>query len=117
MINILATTTCVLAMTNHWLVAHVKLKAVYILGIVNGLLFVLLNALIAAEGSAQIGVALLVIPSGWMVFTSGLGLWRLHRFERSLTDRQTTTGQSFSQPSTQVEHGPATACSGAPEEN
>lgn len=82
-INVLALLTCVLAMISQWLVAHVKLKAVYVLGILNGALFVALNALIAAEQPAQAGVALLVIPSAWMILTSTLGLCRLRRVERS----------------------------------
>src|SRR5687768_1975234 len=88
MINVLALTTCTLAMVSQWLVAHVKLKAVYVLGMVNGSLFVLLNTLLAVEATGQAAVALLVIPSAWMIFTSALGLHRLYRFEKSLQSQR-----------------------------
>jgi hypothetical protein len=80
MISVLSVLACVLAMTCSFLVARGKLRAVYLLGIVNGLVYCLLNALLAASG--QPFVLFLMVPSAWGVAMSVLGLLRLRRLGR-----------------------------------
>lgn len=64
-------------MTGSVICAYGKMKPLYILGIVNGCIFTTLNGLIALSG--QSGVALMMIPSCWMIVTNIAGLRRLKR--------------------------------------
>jgi hypothetical protein len=84
MISILGVLTCVSSMVTQWLMAKVKLRGVYAMGILNGVLFTLLNGLMAMETPENLGVAALIVPSAWMIATSAIGLMRIHRFHRSL---------------------------------
>jgi len=77
MILILSLAACMLAMVNAVFLALGRLRVVYVLGVLTGLMYVALNVLLAIRDSEQTGVALLVIPSLWAVATSAFGLWRL----------------------------------------
>ena len=79
MISCLSVFACLLKMTASYLVAQGKLKAVYLLGIVNGSTYTVLNVVIAANGSGQGFVLFLAIPSAWGVAMSVKGLRRLRR--------------------------------------
>jgi hypothetical protein len=78
-INILAVTACLLTMVSSYLVAHGRLKPVYVLGVVNGSLYLALNVSIALSAREQAGVMLLAIPSAWGVAMAIVGLRRLRR--------------------------------------
>jgi len=82
MINVLSVIACISTMTASVVCAFGKLKAVYIFGIFNGVIFVFLNGAIAFASSGQRGVSLMIVPSAWMVCTGCFGLWRLRRQER-----------------------------------
>lgn len=77
MITVLSMIACILAMVTNWFLARGMLKIVYLLSIVHGSCFVVLNALLALSSNEQAGVAALIIPSAWMIVTSLLGLRRL----------------------------------------
>lgn len=77
MINALSITACLLTMTSSYLVAQGRLKPAYLIGVVNGSLYVILNASIALANRDQAGVMLLVIPSAWGVAMAFKGLSRL----------------------------------------
>ncbi|MEQ8788708.1 MAG: hypothetical protein RIC55_20525 [Pirellulaceae bacterium] len=92
MINTLSTTACVVAMLSNYLLARGRLKAVYCLSIVNGVIFIALNLSIALSGADQFGMAMLVVPSAWMVVTALLGLRRLHREKQRRASAALETG-------------------------
>ena len=76
MITTLSITSCLMSMLISWLVALGKLRLVYMLTIINGCLFVGLNGMLALP-PGQEGVAILIIPSAWMILTACVGLLRL----------------------------------------
>ncbi len=76
MITTLSLTSCLMSMLISWLVALGKLRVVYVLTIINGCLFVLLNGILALTPGHE-GVAVLMIPSAWMIVTACVGLFRL----------------------------------------
>lgn len=82
MINTLSVIASVLGMVASVVCAYGHLKAVYVLSFINGFIFVALNACIAVSAPGQGGVALMIIPSVWMIFTSLIGLRRLKREEQ-----------------------------------
>jgi hypothetical protein len=77
MINALSFIACVSTMTASVVCAFGKLKVLYMLGIINGCLFVLLNAAIASSGHQAVG--LMIVPSVLMICTNSFGLWRLRK--------------------------------------
>lgn len=82
MINAIAITACLLTMTSSYLVAQGQLKPVYVIGVVNGMLYVILNSAIAVADPSQLGVIVLIIPSGWGVAMAVVGLRRLRKERR-----------------------------------
>jgi hypothetical protein len=79
MINAIAITACLLTMVSSYLVAQGRLKAVYVIGVANGTLYVVLNGAIAVADPSQTGVAVLVIPSAWGIAMAVVGLRRLRK--------------------------------------
>jgi hypothetical protein len=77
-INTIALAATVLTMTGSLFLALGKLKAVYTLGLVNGLCYVALNVLLAFQDGQQ-WVALLAVPSAWGTVMSAVGLYRIRR--------------------------------------
>lgn len=66
---------CVATVWASRLVAQGTLKPVYVLGIVSGLYYAVVNAALAAHDA---GILFPVIPSVWGAVTSAIGLRRLH---------------------------------------
>lgn len=79
MINVVSVIACLLTMISSYLVAQGRLKAVYLIGVINGSLYVILNAAIAFADPSQVGVIVLIIPSAWGVAMAVVGLRRLQR--------------------------------------
>jgi hypothetical protein len=79
MINAIAITACLLTMVSSYLVAQGQLKRVYVIGVINGTLYVILNGAIAIADPSQMGVMVLIIPSGWGVAMAIIGLRRLEK--------------------------------------
>ena len=73
--TLLSIILCVLTMLNSWLVSRGRLRAVYLIGILLGIGYLVINAMLAASGAS---VAFLIIPSAWGILTSALGLRRLN---------------------------------------
>jgi uncharacterized membrane protein len=80
-VNVLSIAASVLGMSASVFCAYGKLKEVYLLSIVNGFIFIALNASIALSAPGQTGVALMIVPSVWMIVTAVYGLHRLKRKE------------------------------------
>jgi hypothetical protein len=81
MITVLSILACSLTMVMSWLLSQGRLKAVYVLGIVNSLCFIVLNGSLAVSG--QPGILFLIVPSAWGIVTSFIGLRRLSKGERN----------------------------------
>lgn len=81
MIGILSFTTCVLTMLGSWFVSQGRLRPAYLVGIVNGSCFVVVDLILAIEGPHP-AVAILAVPSAWGIAMGFVGLKRLQR-ERS----------------------------------
>lgn len=79
MINCLSIAACILGMVGSALFAYQRYKAVFLLSIVNGCIFTALNTAVAMSAPGQEGVALMIVPSVWMIGTSVVGLRRLSR--------------------------------------
>ena len=81
MINLLSLAAAILTMLRGYLVAQGKLRSVYVLGIVNGFVYVLLHGALALADPMQTGVCLLVIPAVWSIAMGIMGLKRVSRVE------------------------------------
>ncbi len=79
MINLLSLIACILGMISGTTCAIGWWRSTYILGIINGFIFCGLNGMIAAASPDHFGVALMIIPSAWMIVTSIFGLLRLKK--------------------------------------
>jgi hypothetical protein len=75
MITVLSMVACLLAMASNWFAATRKMWLCYVLGAGAGVFYMALNIVIAMRG--ELGVALLVLPSAWLVITCMLGLYGL----------------------------------------
>lgn len=83
MLTLLSLTACVLTMVSSYLLARGRLKAVYVIGIFNGISYVVINLALGSKGGDQAAVVLLAIPSAWAVLCNGMGLRRLKRAKLS----------------------------------
>lgn len=81
MITILSLAACILTMVNSWLLSRGQLRAVYIIGIISGTVYTVINGVIAC--SADPGVAFLAIPSMWGIAMCISGLKRISPKEKA----------------------------------
>ena len=76
MITFLSIAGSALSMVLNWLMAQGRFRAVYRLGIVNSVLFIALNVLLACRGHTS--MLLLTAPSAWAIVMFAVGLRRLN---------------------------------------
>jgi len=78
MVTGLSFVACVLCMVSSFLIAQGKLRAVYVLGLINCFCLIGLNATLAATDP---GILFMVIPSLWGIAMNLLGLKRLRNLQ------------------------------------